>query len=88
VNTTMFWDIALCSYVKVNGYFEEPSYLYLQVIKMNHVRNQSENKWQADPKFRLSSALVLACCFDICSTVKMQSICSSKAQGYFNDHMA
>jgi hypothetical protein len=42
MKSSTFWDITLCSPLKVNGSFTEPCCLYLQCSRIRQPRNQHE----------------------------------------------
>jgi hypothetical protein len=48
MKSTIFWDITLCSPLKVNRRFGGIYRLHLQG-RISRARNQRENRWQAEP---------------------------------------
>jgi hypothetical protein len=46
--STVFWDITLCSPLKVNRRFGGTHRLHLQGRRISRARNQHENRWQAE----------------------------------------
>jgi hypothetical protein len=47
MKSTIFWDIMLCSPLKVNQHFRGTYHLHLQGRRISQARNQHESRWQA-----------------------------------------
>jgi hypothetical protein len=47
MNSTIFWDITLCSLLRVSWRFGGPYRLHIQGWKISRARNQRERRWQA-----------------------------------------
>jgi hypothetical protein len=54
MKSSIFWNIMLCSPLKVNQRFGGTYRLHLQGQRMSQARNQRESRWQA---FMLVSSL-------------------------------
>jgi hypothetical protein len=49
MKSSIFWDITLCSPVKVNRSLEGTRHFHLQGRRISQARNQRESRWQAEP---------------------------------------
>jgi hypothetical protein len=48
MKNTNFWDIMLCDSLEVSRCFRGIYHHHLEGYKINHARNQSESRWQAE----------------------------------------
>jgi hypothetical protein len=72
---SIFWDITLCSPLKVNRCFGGTCRLQLQGRRISPARNQRKSRWQAE--------LTLVSCSAYSSTLKMEAMFSSKTSVNF-----
>jgi hypothetical protein len=70
MKSSVFWDITLCSPLKVNRPFGGTYRLHRQGRKICQARNQRESRWK--PVFTLVSCLAYP------STLEMEATCSSE----------
>jgi hypothetical protein len=90
MKSTVFWDIMLCSLLKVSRHFEGTYCLHLQGRIISRARSQCASRWQAiRGTYRLhiqcrkicraclAPAFTLVSCLAYSSTLKVETICSS-----------
>jgi hypothetical protein len=76
MKSTVFWDITLCSPLKVNRRFGGTYRLHLQGRRISRAINQQEAV--ASPRLCWSTAFTLVSCSAYYSTLNMEAICSSE----------
>jgi hypothetical protein len=77
MKSIIFWDITLCSLLKVNGCFGGTYRFRLQGRRINRVRNQRESRWQAELCLLVSYS-------DNSFTLKIEAISSSEKSVEFS----